>query len=242
MLELSLVIPIYNEVENIEALTSRIETAMKNRSNESWEAIFVDDGSVDGSDRLLDQAAAARANFRAVRFKANQGQTAAMDAGIRRARGEFIATLDADLQNDPQDIGLLMARMVDGVDCVCGVRVNRQDSWLRLASARIANSVRNWLSDETVADTGCSLKLFRAKCFDRVKLYEGMHRFLPTLIKMEGFRVVETPVSHHPRFAGKSKYGVWNRLFKSVVDLLAVRWMKKRRLRYEIIERQEKAT
>lgn len=117
---------------------------------------------------------------------------------------------------------------------MCGWREKRQDSKLRLISSRIANGVRNWLSQETIRDTGCSLKAFRAECVKRMKLYNGMHRFFPTLAKFDGYRVTEVPVRHHPRQFGKSKYGVWNRVFRSFVDLLAVRWMKKRWLRYEV--------
>jgi len=240
MIELSLVIPVYNEAENIETLAGRIEEAMAARPSDSWEAILVNDGSDDGSDLILDELAKRKPQFRPVHFVRNQGQTAAMDAGIRRARGRLLATMDADLQNDPKDIETLMDHLTDDVDCVCGVRVKRQDDWLRRLSSRIANGVRNWLSNETITDTGCSLKLFRTHCFDGVKLYEGMHRFLPTLVKLEGYRVIETPVGHHPRHAGESKYGVWNRVFKSFLDLLAVRWMKKRYLRYEVRDSQGK--
>ena len=234
MLQISVVVPVYNEVDNLGPLIDRITHALSKREPTSWEAILVDDGSKDGTSSLMDELSPAHPNFRMVHFVANQGQTAAMDAGLRLARGQYIVTMDADLQNDPDDIETLMAAMTDEYDCVCGVRVKRQDNWIRLISSRIANSIRNWLSQETITDTGCSLKAFRRECFDRVQLFEGMHRFLPTLIKMEGYRVTEVPVKHHPRTAGISKYGVWNRLFKSFRDLMAVRWMKQRQLRYQI--------
>ena len=234
MLQISVVVPVYNEVDNLEPLIQRIESALAGRKAESWEAILVDDGSKDGTTPLMDELSPRHPNFRMVHFVTNQGQTAAMDAGIRLARGAFIVTMDADLQNDPDDIETLMGRMDDQVDCVCGVRVKRQDNWIRLVSSRIANGIRNRLSQETITDTGCSLKAFRRECFDRIQLFEGMHRFLPTLVKMEGYRVTEVPVKHHPRVAGTSKYGVLNRLFKSFRDLLAVRWMKQRQLRYQI--------
>ena len=233
---LSVVVPVYNEAPNLEALTGKVMAALAKLDLGFWELIFVDDGSRDETPDLLAELAARHAPVRAIKFAENQGQTAAMDAGFRAARGSLVVTLDGDLQNDPEDIAALLDHLGEDVGCVCGVRTIRQDSFLRKISSRIANGVRNRLSNENITDTGCSLKLFRRECLDRMKLYEGMHRFLPTLVKMEGYRVVEVPVKHHPRFAGDSKYGVWNRVFKSFFDLLAVRWMKKRLLRYRIEE------
>jgi glycosyltransferase involved in cell wall biosynthesis len=232
---LSIILPVYNERDNLDALATAIKAAMSGMGREDWEAICVNDGSRDGSDAILEALHEEDARFVPVHFRANQGQTAAFDAGIRHARGTYLVTMDADLQNDPADIPLLLNALEDGVGAVCGIRTKRRDTFVRRISSKIANGVRNWLSNETITDTGCSLKLFRAECFARIKLYEGMHRFLPTLVKMEGFSVVEVPVSHHPRHAGASKYGVWNRLFKSFRDLLAVRWMKQRMLRYEVV-------
>ena len=229
---LSIIVPVYNERENILNLDEKIAAVMAELAPASWEVIYVDDGSRDGTSRLLDEIADNGAHVRVIHFTANQGQTAAMDAGIRSARGDLLITMDADLQNDPNDIGILLDNLSEDLGCVCGVRVKRRDNWLRRVSSRIANAIRNRISQETITDTGCSLKLYRRECFDNIKLFEGMHRFFPTLIKMEGYRVLEVPVSHHPRFAGESKYGVWNRIFKSFFDLLAVRWMKKRRLTY----------
>jgi glycosyltransferase involved in cell wall biosynthesis len=156
-----------------------------------------------------------------------------MEAGFRRARGAVVVTLDADLQNDPSDIPALVGQLADW-DAVVGVRVRRRDNLVRRVSSRVANYVRNRLSDESISDTGCSLKAYRRGALERLVLYEGLHRFLPTLLKMEGFRVREVPVSHRPRRHGRSKYGIANRLVPSFVDLLAVRWMKRRKLRYEV--------
>jgi glycosyltransferase involved in cell wall biosynthesis len=198
-----------------------------------YEVLMVDDGSSDGTEEVLRRLAAAHPELRVVRFARNAGQTAAMDAGFRRARGRVVVTLDADLQNDPADIPRLV-RELEGWDAVVGVRAVRRDSLVRRVSSRIANFVRNRLSDETITDTGCSLKAYRKEALDRLKLYRGMHRFLPTLLKMEGYRVRELPVGHRARAHGDSKYGIGNRLVPSFVDLLAVRWMKKRALRYEV--------
>jgi glycosyltransferase involved in cell wall biosynthesis len=172
-----------------------------------------------------------------LKFKANCGETAACDAGLRAARGTYVMTMDADLQNDPADIPAFLAALSKGVDCVCGTRVATRghgDNFVKVASSRIANWVRNKLSDEQISDAGCTYRAFRRQCVDKLKLYRGLHRFIPTLLKMEGFTVVEIPVSNNPRLHGQSKYGVWNRLFKSFRDLLAIRWMKSRLLGYEI--------
>lgn len=231
-IDLSLVIPVFNERDNLEPLVGEIGASLAG-SGWRYEVILVDDGSNDGSDAVLARLRPLHPELRVVRFARNAGQTAAIDAGFRRARGGVVVTLDADLQNDPADIPRLV-RELDGWDAVVGVRARRRDTLVRRVSSRIANYVRNRLSDETIADTGCSLKAYRREALGSLKLYRGMHRFLPTLLKMEGRRVREFPVGHRPRVHGDSKYGIGNRLVPSFVDLLAVRWMKKRALRYEV--------
>jgi len=236
---LSIVIPCYNEEQNILALTEAIRNALKDQQLD-YEVILVDDGSIDNTYEVMCQARENDPRICLIRFEKNAGETAATDAGIRSARGRYVIAMDADLQNDPLDIPLLLSRVRDdGFDMACGTRVHsRKDNWLRRISSRIANRVRNRLSDETISDSGCTFRAFRRECFDSIKLYEGMHRFLPTLFKIEGYSVCEVPVRHHLRAAGKSKYGVWNRVFKAFADLLAVRWMKKRHLNYRIKERK----
>jgi len=229
---LSVVIPVYNERDNLAPLLEEVQSVMR-RLGRPYEVLFVDDGSTDGSDRVLRGLRAARPEVRVVTFERNAGQTAAIDAGFRRARGEVVVTLDADLQNDPADIPRVLDAL-EGWDAVVGVRTRRQDSLVRRLSSRVANYVRNRLSDETIADTGCSLKAYRRSALQRLVLYDGMHRFLPTLLKIEGYRVRETAVGHRPRKHGASKYGIGNRLLPSFQDLLAVRWMKRRKLRYEV--------
>ncbi len=187
----------------------------------------------DGSDAVLRGLRAVDPRVRVLTFAGNAGQSAAMDAGFKSARGDVVVTLDADLQNDPADIPRLLEAL-KGTDAAVGVRRKREDNLVRRVSSKVANYVRNQLSDETIADTGCSLKAFRRAALQRLVLYNGMHRFLPTLLKMEGFRVQEVPVGHRPRRHGESKYGIGNRLLPSFMDLLAVRWMKRRKLRYEV--------
>lgn len=235
-IELSLVVPVFDERDNLEPLLRELDQAL-GASAPEHEIILVDDGSGDGSSQKIAELARSHPRVRALHFRCNRGQTAAFDAGFKAARGRWIATLDADLQNDPRDI-LTLLGAVAGYDAVVGYRARREDPWLRRVSSRIANTVRNRLSGDDIIDTGCSLKLFRRECLSQVKLYKGLHRFLPTLLRMEGYRVLQLPVSHRPREHGHSKYGVWNRVFSAFADLLAVRWMKKRRLDYEVVRHE----
>jgi glycosyltransferase involved in cell wall biosynthesis len=231
---LSVIIPVYNEEENVTPLTTELMEVLNNL-NKSFEVIFVDDGSTDRSLATLKELQKKFRDIRIVKFRRNCGQTAGFDAGIRAARGEVIVTMDADLQNDPYDIPRLLEKIGD-FDAVCGWRQKRNDNFIRRISSRIANGVRNRLSGETIRDVGCSLKAFRSVYAKKMKLFNGMHRFFPTLIKMEGGRVTEVPVNHRQRTFGTPKYNIRNRIVRSFIDLLAVCWMKKRRLNYEIEE------
>jgi len=232
--EISIVIPVYNERENLVLLDKQITEHML-PLNKDYEVVLVDDGSKDGSAELIRTLKNDNPRLRLIRFGHNHGQTAAFSAGFDKARGDTIITMDADLQNSPADIPLLLEAIKE-YDVVCGWRYKRNDPWIKKISSTIANAVRNSLSEETIADTGCSLKAFRRKCFKNIKFYDGMHRFFPTLMKMEGFRVTQVKVSHYPRIHGNSKYNIRNRLFASLKDLLAIRWMKKRQLKYDIVE------
>ena len=234
MKNVSIVIPLYNEEEVVEELMRRLKNSLKGL-NYNFEFILIDDGSVDGSAHMIESMQKHNPRIRLIQFGHNHGQSAAFVAGFKAARGEIIVTLDADLQNNPADIPLLLERMQD-YDVVCGWRHKRNDPWIKRVSSKIGNAVRNKLSEEEIADTGCSLKAFRRECFDKVKLFKGMHRFFPTLMKMEGFRVTQVKVSHHPRLHGESKYNIRNRLFSSFQDLLVIRWMKKRQINYDIIK------
>jgi glycosyltransferase involved in cell wall biosynthesis len=233
---LSICVPVYNEEENLPLLHQAIAKVLDEHQI-NGEIVLVDDGSKDGSWKAIEALAAKDSRVRGLKFQFNCGETAASDAGLRNARGKYVMTMDADLQNDPADIPKFLEALSTGVDCVCGTRVSSRskgDSFIRVASSRIANWVRNKLSDENISDAGCTYRAFRRECVSKLKLYRGLHRFIPTLLKMEGFTVVEIPVSNNPRLHGESKYGVWNRLFKSFRDLLAIRWMKSRMLGYQI--------
>lgn len=224
--DLSLVVPVFNEEENLPPLAAEIRTAL-DAEGISYEVLFVDDGSTDASPAVLRALAAADPRLRVVRLGRNAGQSAALEAGFRHARGAVVVTLDADLQNDPADIPRLLAAL-PGWDLVTGVRVRRQDDWVRRMSSRIANGVRNRVTHESITDVGCTLKAFRAEYLRGLPMFAGMHRFLPTLVRLQGGRVTEMPVNHRPRLHGLPKYGIGNRLWRTLADLFAVRWMQKR--------------
>ena len=232
--EISVVIPAYNEEQNVTGLLERIEDVFE-PLGQPFEAVFVDDGSTDKTLELLQEHKQLKPWLRVIALDRNHGQTCAIAAGFEASRGAIIATLDADLQNDPAEIPRLI-EMLSGCDAVAGWRVNRQDPWLRRVATRIANGVLNKLSGESIHDSACSLKVYKRACIEGLTLYEGLHRFMPTLVRMRGFKVMEIPVSHHRRNAGKAKYGVWNRIFRAFADLLAVRWMKKRSINYHARE------
>ncbi|MFQ5829977.1 MAG: glycosyltransferase family 2 protein [Candidatus Methylomirabilia bacterium] len=234
-LDLSVVIPVYNEEENLPLLWPELRQVL-DATGLTWEAIFVDDGSRDRSAEIVREFHARDPRARLVRLKANAGETAAEDAGFKAVRGIRVVTMDADLQNDPHDIPRLLAHL-EQWDAVTGWRVTRDDPWVKRISSWIANRVRNAVSQEDIRDSGCTFRAFRRECLRGLALYRGFHRFIPTLLRMRGYRVVEVPVSHRPRRFGKSKYGIWGRAFSALADLLVIRWMKDRHLRYQVAER-----
>jgi len=233
----SVVIPAYNEQESIGACLDELKSVMDGLGR-PYEIVVVDDGSTDRTLEVLKEKKRVAAELVVLKFDRNYGQTAAFDAGFRAARGGIIVAMDADLQNDPADIPRLL-ELVGPWDVVCGYRQKRRDSLVRRVSSRIANWVRNKVTRDDIRDVGCSLRAMKAQCVERLKLYDGMHRFLPTLLKMDGWTVTQVPVNHRPRRWGRAKYGVWNRLFRALRDLMAVRWMQARWLRYRIEERIE---
>lgn len=224
--EISLVIPVYNEEENLPILHAEIRQAMAGVGR-PYEVLYVDDGSTDDSPEILRRIAREDPGVRVLRQRRNSGQSAALDAGFRFARGGIVVTLDADLQNDPADIPRLLERM-DEFDVVSGVRASRRDSWMRRVSSRVANRVRNRVTHESVTDVGCTLRAARVEYLRRIHVFNGMHRFLPTLLRMEGARVTEVPVHHRPRLHGQPKYNIRNRIWRALMDLFGVRWMQTR--------------
>jgi dolichol-phosphate mannosyltransferase len=236
--DISFVIPCHNEAANLKPLVAAIVAAIEPLKLD-YEIVITDDFSSDNSWAVLKKMAAADSKIRAQRFAFNCGQSAALWAGMKAARGKFIVTLDADLQNDPQDAPKLLAALAN-FDCACGTRIEARshgDNFIRIASSGIANWVRNKLSGENISDAGCCYRAFKRECVADLKFFKGMHRFLPTLFKIEGFTVTEILVGHNPRASGQTHYGIWNRLFASFYDLLAVRWMKRRMFKYKIAEK-----
>lgn len=224
--DVSVVVPIYNEVESIPHLLEAIASTLT-ASELNYEIICVDDGSTDGSAEFLRKEAQTRSDLKAIILRRNYGQTAAMSAGFNHASGKAIVTLDADLQNDPVDIPLLLGKLEEGYDLVSGWRKNRQDGALkRLLPSKIANWLIRRTTSVNIHDYGCSLKAYRAELVADMNLYGELHRFLPALAYIEGARITEIPVRHHARRFGQSKYGL-SRTFRVLMDLLTILFMKK---------------
>ena len=232
--KISFVIPVFNEEENLQRLYGEI-TAVATQLGYSYQILFVDDGSTDRSLTVIQELASLHPAVAYLAFARNAGQSAALYAGFQHADGDVIITLDADLQNDPADIPAML-RYYGDFDMINGWRINRQDSLSKKIGSRIGNFVRNQLTWESIHDTGCSLKVMNAQMLKRIKMYKGLHRFLPTLMRSEGARVIEVKVNHRPRLHGVSKYTNLQRGVEGFYDVIAVRWMIKRQLKIEIGE------
>jgi dolichol-phosphate mannosyltransferase len=223
----SVVVPVFNEEENMSILQSELKTAL---AGLDYEIVFVDDGSTDRSAERIKTAP----NVRVVRFEKNTGQSAALYAGIRAARGKTIVMIDSDLQNDPADIPGLLEEISRGADLVCGYRAKRKDTISKRLTSRIANFVRSRFTKDHVRDTGCTLKAMRRECAQALIPFKGMHRFIPALIRGAGYRLVEMPVNHRPRRFGQTKYAFGSRALRATMDMFGVRWLLSRRLNYKI--------
>ena len=230
--QLSAVVPAYNEVECVPLLLVELRAAL-DATSRTWEMVLVDDGSGDGTGDALAAAAAGDARLRVFHLERNAGQSAALAAGLERALGDVVVTLDADLQNDPADIPALLAAL-DRADVVSGVRATRRDSWIRRVSSKVANATRRAALGDSVTDIGCSLKAYRREVLVGLPMFVGVHRFLPALCAFRGARVVEVKVNHRPRTRGVSKYGMGNRLWRGIHDLIGVSWLKHRLVRYRV--------
>ena len=223
----SIVVPVFNEEENVPILQSELRAALRGLDHE---IIFVDDGSTDRSAEKIERLP----NVRVVRFEKNTGQSAALYAGIKTARGRTIVMIDSDLQNDPADIPRLLAEISSGGDLVCGYRAQRKDTFAKRLTSRVANFVRSRFTKDYVRDTGCTLKAMRRECADTLVPFKGMHRFIPALVRGAGYRLVEIPVNHRPRRFGQTKYGFGSRAVRATTDMFGVRWLLSRRLNYKI--------
>lgn len=229
----SVVVPLYNEAENVPLLMERVHAALGNLSGFRYEAIFVNDGSTDGTREALTALQTQYSALRSLHFSRNFGQSAALIAGMRAAQGDYVLTADGDLQNDPADFPRILALLAD-YDCVCGYRANRRDTLTRRISSRVANRVRNAVLRDGIRDSGCGTKGFRREVIPHLISFNGVHRFFAALVRSAGFSIVECPVDHHPRVHGVSKYGISNRLWRGIYDLIGVGWLVRRYVPYRI--------
>ena len=229
---LSVVVPLYNEEDNVVEMQQQIDAALAGRD---YELVLVDDGSKDQALARIQPGP----RVRVIVLEKNSGHSAAMHAGIHGAKGDVIITLDGDLQNDPADIPVMIAKLDEGFDLVCGYRAKRKDTPFKRLQSRIANFVRSRFVGDHVRDTGCTLKVMRRDCREALLLFNGMHRFIPALIRNMGWRVTEVPVNHRPRIHGVSKYGFGNRALRATTDMFGVRWLNSRRTRYSIREERK---
>lgn len=234
----SVVVPFYNEEDNVAPLFERIGAVFRELPEYAFEALFVNDGSRDRTRAEIDRLAAAHPEVRAVHLAENRGQSAALVAGMRRARGAFILTLDGDLQNDPGDFPRIL-ELLQGCDCVCGYRARRHDSRVRRVSSRIANAVRQAVLKDGIRDAGCGTKGFRRRCVEHIVPFNGVHRFFAVMMRNAGLTIQECEVTHHPRLHGVSKYGIHNRLWRGIYDLFGVRWLARRYVTYRVEGEEE---
>ncbi len=229
MSNVSVVVPLYNEEENVAILQRELTDALNGLD---YEIIFVDDGSRDETvSRIVPHP-----RVRVLRFEQNAGQSAAIFAGLQAVRREVAVLIDGDLQNDPADIRRLLAEISSGADLICGYRAQRKDTAVKRITSRVANFVRSRFTRDGVRDTGCTLKAMRRDCIAALVPFKGMHRFIPALVKGAGYRLVEIPVNHRPRRFGQSKYGLGNRAIRATIDMFGVRWLLSRRLNYKLRE------
>jgi len=231
----SVVVPFYNEEENVLLLAEQIKAVFDRLPGYDYECLFVNDGSTDGTRGRINSAAESNGRVRPVHLIRNSGQSAALIAGMRRARGEFILTLDGDLQNDPCDFPKML-ELLQECDCVCGYRGKRNDTWVRRASSKVANAVRQMALHDGIRDAGCGSKGFRRKCIEHFVPFNGQHRFFAVMVRRAGLTIRECEVTHHPRRHGVSKYGINNRLWRGIYDLFGVRWLRKRYVAIEVEE------
>ncbi len=217
----SIIIPCYNEEKNVGELHTRLTKTMQSLGSD-YEIIFVDDGSTDDSYKVLSELS----NLKVIKFRKNFGQTAAMDAGIKAAEGEILITIDGDLQNPPEEIPKLLEKINEGYDVVSGWRYKRKDSFSKKFTSRVANMLRKFFIDDGIHDSGCTLKAYKAECFKNLDLFGEAHRFIPGILRWQGFKITEVKVEHAPRKHGQTKYG-YERVLRGLVDMVSIWWWRK---------------
>jgi dolichol-phosphate mannosyltransferase len=227
---ISVVIPCFNEVGNLEPLIGELEKAL-GEVGKPFEIIYVDDCSTDGSTEKLTELVKVKPHLRRLRHVRNLGQSAAIYNGYSRARGEFVITMDADLQNDPADIPMMYQKLVsENADAVCGVRQGRKDTFGKRLSSKLANGIRGAFLNDGIHDAGCTFRIVRRSALRNLIAFRALHRFLPTILRTHGFNVIEVPIRHRARVSGVSKYGFGNRFWVGIIDMMAMRWYRKRHL------------
>ncbi|WP_456324420.1 glycosyltransferase family 2 protein [Desulfonauticus submarinus] len=236
---LSVIIPVKNEEENIPILGKEVSEALLHFPHK-WECLWINDGSTDNSEQALESLCAQDNHHKLINLAQNYGQSAAMYVGFQLAKGKILVTLDGDGQNDPKDIPKLVNFLEKhNADVVNGYRAKRQDNFIRKIASKIGNGFRNFITKDKIRDVGCSIRAMRKECVQNIFLFKGMHRFLPTLIKIQGYKkILETPVNHRPRVRGKTKYNINNRLWVGLFDTFGVLWMRKRKVLPKLREKK----
>jgi len=229
----SVVVPFYNEEDNVFPLAEKIAEVFAGLPDYDYECLFVNDGSKDGTRERLESLRTQNPRVKPLHLVENRGQSAALVAGMRRAQGEYILTLDGDLQNDPSDFPKMLELLKD-YDCVCGYRTNRMDTWIRRISSTIGNGVRRMILDDGIRDAGCGSKGFRRCCVEHIVPFNGVHRYFALMVQNGGLTLTECPVTHHPRVHGVSKYGIQNRLWRGMYDLIGVGWLRRRYVTFRV--------
>ncbi|OGV48786.1 MAG: hypothetical protein A2X49_13750 [Lentisphaerae bacterium GWF2_52_8] len=235
---ISVVIPVFNEEDNLEPLMLELQPVL-DKTGRSYEVICVNDCSTDQSLEVLRRLQSSRPWLRIIRHTVNSGESAGQATGFAHARGEIIVTMDADQQNDPADIPSLLEALKEDVAGVCGVRRKRRDTIVKKISSRLANAFRNTITGDRISDAGCTYRALRRSALWQLAAFNGMHRFLPTLLRLQGYKVLEILVNDRPRTRGYSKYGIGNRMWRGIVDCFAMRWFRKRSLRGARVAEEE---
>jgi len=234
-IDLSILVPVFNEEESLPILLEELAAALK-PLEKSYEILCVNDASTDSSASVLADLQKEYAGLHVATHRVNCGESAGQATGFRLARGDILITMDADLQNDPADIPAFLAALTDDVACVCGVRKVRQDDLVKRFSSRTANRFRDFITGDSIQDAGCTYRAIRRDALGEMLVFNGMHRFIPTILKAQGYRVAEIQVNHRPRTRGYSKYGVGNRLWRGIRDCFAIRWHRARSLPAERLD------
>ncbi len=227
--EIAIIVPVHNEADNVLPLAREVHGAVS-VSGLNYTLVFVDDASTDATWQQIRNAALENPRVRGVRHSINAGQSAALWTGFKHVKSAILATMDGDRQNDPADL-LILLKALDKADFVCGFRAHRSDNWVRKLSSKVARLARSVILGSDFKDTGCAMRVFRRECLQAVFPFNGLHRFMPILVKNGGYSTLEIPVNHRPRVSGISKYGIWNRVWRGIFDLFAMAWHARRQLR-----------